>query len=109
MRHNTVASGETRDSIATEHANDVGIETLPFMYHPLSPRPMPRLTFLHIVPVPLRNLHHIRSRLLDHRLAPQPRIKLNIRRRLHPIELQVLRLTDTLRAILHPDVTGRTS
>src|ERR1700722_13337711 len=70
---------------------------------------MSRLTLLHIIPIPLRNLHNISPRLLNHGLATQPRIQLNIRRGLHPIQFLILSLADPLRAFLHPDMTGRAS
>src|SRR5258705_12972291 len=75
----------------------------------LAPRPMSRLTFLHIVSVPLRNLHHLRPRLLNNPLATQPRVQLHIRRRLHPVQLLVLRLTEPPHPFLHPDMAGRAS
>jgi len=75
----------------------------------LSARPMRRLTLLHIIPIPLRNLHHIRPRLFNHRLASQSRVQLNIRRRLHTIQLQVLCLANPLRAFLHMEMACRTS
>ena len=63
----------------------------------LASRPMRRLSFLYIVPVPLGNLDHVGAWLLDHRLAAQPRVQLDARRRLQPVQFQVFGLADAAR------------
>ena len=67
---------------------------------------MRRLAFLHVIAVPLGNFDHVRPGLLDHCLAPQARVQLNSRRRLHAIEVETTEGFD-LRSVYQAHAQGR--
>ena len=63
--------------------------------------------FRNIISVPRRNLHYHFPRLGNHRLAPQSRIELQIRRGVEPVRFIVFHGREIFRAFLHPDVASR--
>ncbi len=57
------------------------------------------MPFADVVPVPLRNVH--RHVTFDHCLASKPRIQLEIRRLLHPVDFVVLDLRQVAHTLFH--------
>ncbi len=65
------------------------------------------MCFRNVVPIPCRDLYHNLARFVDHSLASQARVQLQVGSHIEFVGFVVFHLGDQVRALLDPDVTRR--